>query len=109
MSSDAEDFPGNDVTQLLSKWTAGDDTALDALIPIVYGELKRIAVAYFRRERGGHTLQATAVVNEAWIRLSRQAGAHFEHRKQFYGLAAHIMRRVLVDHARAARAFFKSL
>ncbi len=104
MSVDPEGHSKNEVTELLSKWTEGDDTALEALMPIVYGELRRIAVAYFHRERSGHTLQATAVVHEAWIRLSRQAGAHFEHRKQFYGLAAQVMRRVLVDHARAARA-----
>jgi RNA polymerase sigma factor (TIGR02999 family) len=73
-------------------------------MPLVYGELRRIADAYLRRERAGHTLQPTALVNEAWLRLVRQENASFAHRRQFYGLAAQVMRRILVDHARAARA-----
>ena len=73
-------------------------------MPIVYGELRQIADAYLRRERADHTLQPTALVHEAWLRLVRQDQKHFEHRKQFYGLAAQVMRRILVDHARAAKA-----
>lgn len=73
-------------------------------MPIVYGELRQIADAYLRRERSDHTLQPTALVHEAWLRLVRQGEKHFEHRKQFYGLAAQVMRRILVDHARAANA-----
>ncbi len=93
-----------DVTQLLARWAQGDRSALDGLIPIVYAELRKIADGYLRRERSGHTLQPTALVNEAWLRLERQDGLQFEHRKQFYALAAQAMRRILVDHARAAHA-----
>ena len=70
-------------------------------MPVVYAELRKIADAYLRRERSGHTLQPTALVNEAWLRLVRQDGLQFEHRKQFYALAAQAMRRILVDHARS--------
>ncbi len=93
-----------DVTQLLARWAEGDRSALDGLMPIVYGELRRIADGYLRRERSGHTLQPTALVNEAWLRLVRQDGLHFDHRRQFYALAAQAMRRILVDHARAVNA-----
>jgi RNA polymerase sigma factor (TIGR02999 family) len=93
-----------DVTQLLVRWASGDREALDSLMPIVYGELRQIADAYLRHERSDHTLQPTALVHEAWMRLVRQDQKRFEHRKQFYGLAAQVMRRILVDHARAARA-----
>jgi RNA polymerase sigma factor (TIGR02999 family) len=95
--------PG-EVTRLLARWTAGDPVALEALTPIVYAELRRIAESYLRRERPTHTLQPTALVHEAWMRLARQEELTFEHRKQFYGLAARIMRSILVDHARALRA-----
>lgn len=94
----------DDVTQLLSRWADGDRGALDDLMAVVYGELRRIAVGYLHRERTGHTLQPTALVHEAWIRLTRQANPQFEHRKQFFGLAAQVMRRVLVDHARALKS-----
>jgi RNA polymerase sigma factor (TIGR02999 family) len=93
-----------DVTQLLARWAGGDDTALDTLTPIVYAELRRIADAYLRRERSDHTLQPTALVHEAWLRLIRQDGGQFDHRKQFYALAAQVMRRILVDHARTTNA-----
>jgi RNA polymerase sigma factor (TIGR02999 family) len=92
------------VTQLLARWADGDRTALDRLAPIVYVELRKIADAYLRRERSSHTLQPTALVNEAWLRLARQDGMTFDHRKQFYALAAQAMRRILVDHARALAA-----
>jgi RNA polymerase sigma-70 factor, ECF subfamily len=93
-----------DITQLLARWANGDRAALDALMPIVYDELHKIADAYLRRERADHTLQPTALVHEAWLRLSRQDQAIFEHRKRFYALAAQVMRRILVDHARAVNA-----
>src|SRR5262245_2863535 len=93
-----------DVTQLLARWATGDRAALDALMPVVYAELRRIAEAYLRRERSGHTLQPTALVHEAWLRLVRQDEPAFNHRRQFYALAAQMMRRILVDHARAVNA-----
>jgi len=95
---------GGDVTRLLARWVDGDRAALDALMAAVYAELRKIASAYLRRERPGHTLQPTALVNEAWLRLVRQDELRFDHRKQFYALAAQMMRRILVDHARAVGA-----
>lgn len=96
--------PGGDVTQLLQRWSTGDRNALDDLIPLVYAELRKIAEGYFSRERSTHTLQPTALIHEAWMRMARQDRPTFEHRRQFYALAAQMMRRILVDHARAARA-----
>jgi RNA polymerase sigma factor (TIGR02999 family) len=93
-----------DVTQLLARWRAGAPNADDELIEVVHGELRRIAASYLRRERGGHTLQPTAVVNEAYIRLLPQRSISWENRAHFYGIAAQMMRRVLVDHARRRRA-----
>src|SRR5437660_8867127 len=93
-----------DVTQLLSRWHDGDPDALDTLAPMVHSELRQIADGYLRRERSGHTLQPTALVNEAWLRLVRQEQPNFENRKRFFALAAQVMRHVLVDYARAARA-----
>lgn len=92
------------VTALLLRWTGGETAALDLLMPAVYAELKKTANALMRLERGGHTLQPTALVHEAWMRLVRQDRVSFEHRKQFFGLAAQVMRRILVDHARATKA-----
>jgi RNA polymerase sigma factor (TIGR02999 family) len=92
-----------EVTLLLSRWREGDSEALDTLAPIVHAELRQIADAYLRRERSGHTLQPTALVNEAWLRLVRQDRPDFENRKCFFALAAQVMRHVLVDYARAAR------
>lgn len=94
----------SDVTQLLGRWAGGDRSALDLLLPAVYAELRRIAGGYLRHERPDHTLQPTALVHEAWLRLVKQDGLSFNHRGQFFGLAAQAMRRVLVDHARSARA-----
>ena len=94
----------DNVTQLLGLWSRGDQEALNALMPIVYGELHKIAGSYLRRERSGHTLQPTALVHEAWLQLVRQDQTSFENRKHFYALAAQIMRRILVDHARASQA-----
>lgn len=93
-----------DVTQLLARWAGGERAALDALMPVVYAELRKIADAFLRRERSGHTLQPTALVHEAWLRLVRQDQPSFDHRKQFYALAAQMMRRILVDHARTVNA-----
>lgn len=93
-----------DVTTLLERWRQGDPGALDAASGAVYPELRRIADAYLRRERADHTLQPTALVHEAFIRLTTAGRLHFDSRKQFYALAAQVMRRILVDHARTAKA-----
>jgi len=89
------------ITQLLTAWSAGDKAALDALIPVVYDELRRQASRYLRRERPGHTLQTTALINEAYLRLVDQKKTRWQNRAQFFGIAAQLMRRILVDHARA--------
>lgn len=94
------DDPAPDVTRLLQAWNDGKPGALDALMPIVYGELHRIAKASLRRERPDHTLQATALVNEAYVRLVGQTRMRWQNRAQFFGTAAQFMRRILVDHAR---------
>lgn len=92
--------PDADVTQLLRAWRAGDAAAGEKLLPIVYAELHRRAAAAMRREDAGHTLQATALVNEAYMRLVGQRQAEWQNRGQFYGIAAQLMRRILIDHAR---------
>ncbi len=92
--------PHGDVTRLLLEWGAGDDGALNELTPIVYDELRRLARSYIRRERPGHTLQGTALVHEAYLRLVDQRQVSWQGRAHFYGVAATAMRRVLVDHAR---------
>ncbi|HLG56889.1 MAG TPA: sigma-70 family RNA polymerase sigma factor [Vicinamibacterales bacterium] len=89
-----------DVTRLLQAWNDGQHGALDALMPIVYGELHRLAKRSLRRERPDHTLQATALVNEAYVRLVGQTRMRWQNRAQFFGTAAQFMRRILVDHAR---------
>ncbi len=104
MDGDAETPSPERVTALLVRWTDGDAGALDALMPLVYLELRKTAHALLRRERSDHTLQPTALVHEAWLRLVRQDRVSFEHRRQFFGLAAQVMRRILVDHARSAQA-----
>jgi RNA polymerase sigma-70 factor (ECF subfamily) len=88
------------VTMLLKRWSRGDREAEAEVLPLLYDELKKIAVSQFRRERGEHTLQATALVHEAYLRLGEQRGLEWRHRSQFYAVAAHVMRQVLVDHAR---------
>jgi RNA polymerase sigma factor (TIGR02999 family) len=88
------------VTQLLLAWTSGNRAALEELIPLVYPELRRIAARYARRERIGHTLQPTALVHEAYVKLIDQNRAQWQNRAQFFGVAAQLMRRILVDHAR---------
>jgi RNA polymerase sigma factor (TIGR02999 family) len=90
-----------DVTQLLTAWSRGDREALDALMPLVMRELKRIAAGYLARETHADTLQVTALVNEAYLRLVHVQPGGWENRQRFFALAAQIMRRILVDHARA--------
>ncbi len=92
--------PDQSLTELLVKWGRGDKAALDALIPLVYDELRKLAASYLRRKAGDHTLQATALVHEAYVRLADRSGASMQHRAQFFGLAAKVMRDILVDHAR---------
>src|SRR5437868_6760783 len=92
------------ITELLIDWSAGDKSALDRLTPMVYSELQRLAGNYLRRERPGHTLQPTALVNEAYLKLIDQKNAKWQNRAQFYGVAAQLMRRILVDHARQHQA-----
>jgi RNA polymerase sigma factor (TIGR02999 family) len=93
-----------DITRLLARWKEGDAAALEELTPIVYQELRQLADQYMRRESGDHTLQPTALVHEAYLRLAGVRDAKFQNRAHFYGAAATIMRRVLVDHARGRRA-----
>ena len=96
-------MPG-EVTCLLESWGAGDDAALDELMPLVYADLRTIAAGKLRGERPDHTLQATALVNEAFLRLVDQDRIEWRSRAQFFALAARSMRRILVDHARRRRA-----
>src|SRR5439155_23209429 len=93
-----------EVTQLLSRWSAGDRAALDSLVPVVYGELRRMAARYLRRERAQHTLQPTALVNEAFLKLIDQREVRWQNRAHFFGVAAQLMRRILVDYARERAA-----
>jgi RNA polymerase sigma factor (TIGR02999 family) len=93
-----------DVTRLLVRLTEGDRGVLDELLPVVYGELRKLASSYLRRERVGHTLQPTALVHEAYMRLVDQTQVQWQNRAHFFGVAAQMMRRILVDHARAHEA-----
>jgi RNA polymerase sigma factor (TIGR02999 family) len=93
-----------DVTTLLAKWSGGDKAALEELMPLVYGELKRLAGSYLRRERQDHTLQSAALVNEAYMRLVDQSQVRWQNKSHFFGIAAQMMRRILVDHARGHKA-----
>ncbi|HEY9431841.1 MAG TPA: sigma-70 family RNA polymerase sigma factor [Blastocatellia bacterium] len=93
--------PPNEITERLIAWGAGDRAALDQLLPVVYQELRRMAGNYLRQENSGHTLQPTALVHEAWLRLIDQARVDWRNRAQFFGVAAQMMRRILVDHAKA--------
>lgn len=88
------------VTRLLVEWQNGDQQALDQLLPLVYGELRAIARRYLSRESRGHTLQSTALVHEAYLKLVGQRSVRWQNRAHFYGIAAQMMRRILVDHAR---------
>jgi RNA polymerase sigma factor (TIGR02999 family) len=96
--------PPTEVTVLLGRWRNGDREALDSLIPLVYDELRRIAQHYLRNERQEHTLQSTALVHEAYVRLIRQDLPQWQNRAHFFAVAAQLMRQILVDHARAFRA-----
>jgi RNA polymerase sigma factor (TIGR02999 family) len=89
-----------DVTKLLVKWSKGDSAALDALIPLVYGELRRLARHYLQREKQNHTLSSTSLVHEAYLRLITQTEVSWQNRAHFFGVASQMMRRILVDHAR---------
>jgi RNA polymerase sigma factor (TIGR02999 family) len=89
-----------DVTAILGDWSRGDRSALDQLLPLIYAELRRMAARQLRSERAGHTLQPTALVHEVYLRLVDQRQVHWEDRAHFFGVAAQIMRRILVDHAR---------
>ena len=93
--------PRAQISQLLQAWTRHDPAARDALVPIVYDELHRLAHHYMRGERAGHTLQTTALVNEAYLRLADVEQLHWTDRAHFFAMAATMMRRILVDHARA--------
>jgi RNA polymerase sigma factor (TIGR02999 family) len=88
------------VTQLLEQWNGGDREALDKLMPLVYEELRKMARRYMSRQTPGHTLQTTALINEAYLRLVKQKEKHFENRAHFFGVAAQAMRHILVDYAR---------
>jgi RNA polymerase sigma factor (TIGR02999 family) len=96
--------PSHEVTHLLIDWNQGKQEALERLMPLVYDELRRIAGRYLRKERQDHTLQTTALVHEAYIRLIDQNQANWQNRAQFFGVAAQMMRRILVDHARGHQA-----
>lgn len=89
------------ITDLLQAWERGDKSALAKLIPLVETELRRLAKTYMRRERPGHVLQTTALVNEAYVKLLGQTRVHWQNRAHFYGIAAQCMRRVLIDYAKA--------
>ncbi len=96
----------DDLTGLLIEWGQGDRAALDRLTPLVYDEIRRIAHRYVQREREGQTLQTTALVNEAYIRLAGSANIAWQNREHFYAVTAQVMRRILIDHARR-RHYFK--
>ena len=100
----APDARDHDVTRLLHDWAGGDQAALGRLIDLVYPELRRIAARHLRRERQGHTLQPTALVNEAFLRLAQRPDKAWNDRAHFFAVAARIVRNVLVDHARAREA-----
>jgi RNA polymerase sigma factor (TIGR02999 family) len=97
------DPPRHDVTRLLARWKDGDEAALQQLVPIVHEELRRLARRQMAAERPHHTLQPTALVNEAYLRLVDQRRVQWQSRAHFFGIAAQMMRRILVDHARARK------
>ena len=96
--------PTSEVTGLLIRWRSGDREALDSLLPLVFDELRRIAFRYLQNERPGHTLQSTALLNEAYVRLVAQDLPDWQNRAHFFAVAAQLMRQILVDHARTHRA-----
>ncbi|PYX32887.1 MAG: RNA polymerase subunit sigma-70 [Acidobacteria bacterium] len=93
-----------DVTLLLKQLSAGDHDAVDQLVPVLYNELRRLAAYYLRQERSNHTLQATALVHEAYLRLVDQRAVEWKNRSHFFGVAAQVMRRILLDYARSHQA-----
>jgi RNA polymerase sigma-70 factor, ECF subfamily len=97
-----KDFPRQEhqITELLAEWSGGNQAALDELYPLVYDELHRLARRYMSRERKGHTLQTTALINEAYVRLVDQRNVQWANRSHFFAISAQIMRRILIDHAR---------
>lgn len=99
------DVESSEITALLSEWAAGNQQALNEVIPRVYTELRQLAAGYLRKERPDHTLEPTALVHEAYLRLASQSGAPcLRNRSQFFGIAARLMREILVDHARRRQA-----
>ena len=90
----------HEITQLLAEWSDGNQTALNKLYPLVYDELHRMANRYMKRERQDHTLQTTALIHEAYVRLVDQKNVHWANRAHFFAISAQIMRRILIDHAR---------
>jgi RNA polymerase sigma-70 factor, ECF subfamily len=101
-------LPTQDITALLHAWAGGDTGARDQLMPLVYSDLRRRAAAYMRRERRNHTLEPTALVHEAYLKLVDQRRAAWQNRGQFFGVASQMMRRILVDRARARRMVKRS-
>jgi len=100
MTIRADDFAANDLTGLLIEWAEGDKDALDQLTPMVYDEIRRIAHRYVQRERNGQTLQTTALVNEAYLRLAGSQRIEWQNRAHFFAVTAQVMRHILIDHAR---------
>ena len=96
--------PQSEVTRLLAEWNNGSKVAMDLLVPLVYGEMRRLAESYLRDERSAATLQPTALVHEAYLRLVAQDLPDWQSRSHFFGVAAHLMRQVLVDHARKTKS-----
>jgi RNA polymerase sigma factor (TIGR02999 family) len=96
--------PPNEITPLLLRWSRGEHAALDQLMPVVYEELRKLAHNYLRRERPDHTLQPTALINEAYLRLVKQDFPEWQSRRHFYGVAAQLMRQILVEYARSRAA-----
>ena len=92
------------ITRLLVDWSQGDELALEQLTPLVYDELRKLAASYLRGEKPGHTLQPTALAHEAYLRMVDQSQQNWQNRSHFFGVAAHLMRLILVDHARKSRA-----
>jgi RNA polymerase sigma factor (TIGR02999 family) len=93
--------PSSDITRLLADWSKGDEAALAQLTPLVYQELHKLAQSYLKRERAGHTLQPTALIHEAYLRLIKQNIEEWQSRAHFYGVAARLLRQILVEHARS--------
>lgn len=96
--------PPNEITPLLLRWSQGDEVALVQILPVVYAELHKLAQSYLHRERPDHTLQPTALINEAYLRLVKQDFPEWQSRRHFFGVAAQLMRQILVEHARMRAA-----